>query len=132
MLSSLLDPVKVEQTTPANFEIGVVYRSPLDRYYLAVDRRVLITFVHDVIVICDNPKNKFSVSRTVSVEKLCNAWRINQNRLDEMSAEFFAPIRSNKVKRRLPDKFSNREVYSQDMVNTLWARHRTHRLSGTD
>lgn len=132
MLSSLLEPSKTDKPPLTNFEIGVVYRSSTDRYYLSVDRHTLLTFVHDVIVICDKPKNKFSVARTVSVEKLCAAWRITQNRLDEMSEEFFAPVRSTKVKRRIPDKFSNKEVYSQDMTNSLWARHRTHRISRSE
>jgi len=116
----------------ATFEIGVVYRSPSDRHYLAVDKRALITFVHDVILEVDEPANKFSVVRTMSVEKLCYEWRIPLGRLDEMSAIYFSPTRSNRAKRRLPDKFSSKENYSQDMINILWAKRRTHRIVGID
>ena len=114
------------------FEIGVVYRSLSERYYLAVDKQCLVTFVHDVILEVEEPINKFSVVRTMSVEKLCDEWRITMNKLDEMSAIYFAPARSNRAKRRLPDKFSSKEHSSQDMVNILWARMRTHRIVGSD
>jgi len=116
----------------ASFEIGVVYRSASGMYYLAVDWHHLITFVHGVIVECKKPTSKFSVTRNISVERLCKEWRISQDTLDDMSSEYFAPIRSNRAKRRLPDKFSSKEHYSQDMVNILWARHRTHRVIGVD
>ena len=112
------------------FEIGVVYKSRFDRHYLAVDKRSLITFVYDLILEVNDPDNKFSVVRTMSVEKLCHEWGIPLNRLDEMSAIYFAPTRSNRAKRRLPDKFSSKENYSQDMINILWAKHRTHRVAG--
>ncbi len=130
MLSSLLEPIRKTESTPAPFEIGVVYRSCFDRYYLAVDKRSLITFVYDVIIEVDEPTTKFSVVRTMSVEKLCHEWGITLDRLDEMSAIYFAPIRSNRTKRRLPDKFSSKENYSQEMINSLWAKHRTHRITG--
>jgi len=132
MLSSLLEPMPITNSSPLSFEIGVVYRSPSGRFYLAVDWQLLITFVHDVIVECECSTSKFSVTRNISVEKLCREWNISQELLDEMSSEFFAPIRSNRAKRRLPDKFSSREHYSQDMVNIIWARLRTHRVIGAD
>jgi len=116
----------------ADFEIGVVYRNRYDRCFLAVDKRSLITFVHDVIVECDEPNTKFNVVRTMSVEKLCHAWGITLDRLDQMSAEYFAPVRNDRVKRRLPDKFSSKENYSQDMINNMWAKRRTHRVAGFD
>lgn len=131
MLSSLLDP-PMPKTEDATFEIGVVYRSQFNRYYLAIDKQSLLTFVHDVILEVDEPTNKFSVVRTMSVERLCEEWGITLDRLDEMSDIYFAPTRSNRVKRRLPDKFSSKEVLSQDMVNNLWAKHRTHRVAGAD
>jgi hypothetical protein len=120
------------QTSIVSFEIGVVYRSQTERYYLAVDKQSLITIVHDVVIELDEPTNKFSVVRTMSVEKLCHTWGITLDRLDEISAVYFAPTRSNRAKRRLPDKFSSKETYSQDMINILWAKHRTHRVAGTD
>lgn len=110
------------------FEIGVVYKSDKGRCYLATDKHSLITFVRNIIVDCAEPRNKFSVARSTTVEELCHYWGITLERLDEMSAEYFAPQRSNKARRRLPDKFSSRENYSQDMVNELWATHRTHRI----
>ena len=123
---------KYFEDTVTTFEIGVVYRSQTSRYYLAVDKHSLVTFVHDVILEVDDPVTKFSVVRTMSVEKLCNEWDITMGRLDEMSAIYFAPHRSNRAKRRLPDKFSSKEHYSQDMINILWAKHRTHRVAGAD
>lgn len=117
---------------PLKFEIGVVYKSQFERCYLAVDKRLLITFVFDLILEVDDPVNKFSVVRTMSVEKLCHEWGIMLDQLDEMSAVYFAPTRSNRAKRRLPDKFSSKERYSQDMINILWAKHRTHRIAGVD
>ena len=130
MLSSLLEPPmpKTQDIIPT-FEIGVVYRSVFDRFYLAVDKRALVTFVHGVIIEVEEPDNKFSVVRTMNVEKLCVTWRITMDHLDEMSAIYFAPIRSNRAKRRLPDKFSSKERLSQDMINNVWARLRTHRVS---
>lgn len=113
------------------FEIGVVYKSNDKRLFLAVDRDLLITYVHDVIVECA-PLIKPSVARNVSVEKLCRVWRITMDDLDVMSAEYFSPIKTDKVKRRLPDKFRSKQTHSQDILNNIWAKHRTHRIvSGT-
>lgn len=113
---------------PSNsFEIGVVYKSKEQRLFLAVDKNLLITFVHNTIVEC-LPAVKPSVARSVNVEKLCNAWKITMDQLDEMSAEYFSPVRSDKVKRRLPDKFGSKKTYSQDALNSMWAMHRTHRV----
>ena len=109
------------------FEIGVVYKNKNKRLFLAVDRDVLITYVNGVIVEC-TPSVKPSVARSVNVEKLCDAWCITLDDLDIMSEEYFAPIKTTKTKRRLPDKFSPKNNYSQDALNSIWAKHRTHRL----
>lgn len=133
MLSSLLEPPMSDTDEPTTtFEIGVVYRSTAGRCYLAVDRCLLVTLIHDVTLEVEDPTGKFSVMRGMSVEKLCHEWQITLDRLDDMSAEYFAPTKSNRARRRLPDKFSNKEHLSQDMLNNIWARHRTHRVSGVD
>jgi len=117
-----------EEEVIHGFEIGVVYRSKAKRLFLAVDRNLLITFVHGVIVEC-NPEEKPSVARSVSVERLCHSWKITLDDLDVMSAEYFSPARTDKVKRRLPDKFRSKKHYSQDALNSIWANHRTHRIT---
>ena len=109
------------------FEIGVVYRSKEQRHFLAVDKSLLVTFVYDVVVEC-TPGVKPSVCRNINVERLCEKWGITMNQLDEMSEEYFSPVKSDKVKRRIPDKFSSKRNYSQDALNSIWASHRTHRV----
>jgi len=112
-----------------DFEIGVVYRNGYGRHYLSVDRNFLVTMVYGNVVECENPPKPYSVIRSVSVEKLCNIWRITLDELDEkISNVYFAPVKT-QTKRRLPDKFSSKMDYSQDMINMLWAKHRTHRVS---
>ena len=109
------------------FEIGVVYKSKQNRLFLAVDKTLLVTFVNDVIVEC-TPSVKPSVARSINVEELCDVWRISMDQLDEISEDYFSPIKSNKVKRRLPDKFKDSEPISQDSLNKIWAMHRTHKV----
>ena len=112
------------------FEIGVVYRNKKNRLFLAVDKHLLVTFVLGTIVEI-TPKTKPFVSRSVNVESLCEAWDISMDRLDEMSSEYFSPVRNDKVKRRLPDKFRDSETMSQVSMNSLWATLRTHKVIGT-
>ncbi len=111
------------------FEIGVVYRNKKNRLFLAVDKSLLVTFVHNTIVEVV-PSVKPSVSRTVNVESLCDAWGITMDRLDEVSEEYFAPVKCDKANRRLPDKFRSQEPLNQDSMNSLWATIRTHRVIG--
>jgi hypothetical protein len=128
MLSSLIleRPTKI---VGYNFEIGVVYRSKKGLHYLSTDKGALITFVHGVIVVCNKPRGRYTVIRTMSVKDLCIMWNISSRELDEMSKEFFAPQR-NGVRRRLPDKMgTRREPVKQETENVLWAMHRTFRLS---
>jgi hypothetical protein len=113
------------------FEIGVVYRNKDKRFFLAVDKDLLITFVHGAIVEC-SPTVKPSVARNINVERLCECWGITLDDLDVMSAEYFSPIKNSKPKRRLPDKFGAKKNYSQDALNSIWAMHRTHRVVGVE
>ena len=114
-----------------NFEIGVVYRSKNQRYFLSVDKNLLIIFVHGVIVECV-PKVKPSVARNINVERLCEKWGIELDDLDVVSDRYFSPIKSEKTKRRIPDKFGASQSYNQDTLNSMWAIHRTHKVVGTD
>lgn len=120
-----------EPPTSFGFEIGVVYKSKEDRLFLAVDKNLLVTFVHGVVVEC-TPTVKPSVSRNVNVERLCNTWEITMDQLDVMSKEYFSPVKTDKARRRLPDKFSSGKNQSQDALNDIWASLRTHRVVGID
>ena len=113
------------------FEIGVVYRNKEQRFFLAVDKSLLFTVVHNTIVEC-TPTVKPSVARNINVEKLCAKWGITMDQLDEMSGEYFCPVKPDKVRRRLPDKFSSKKTYNQDALNSIWASLRTHRVVGSD
>lgn len=114
-----------------NFEIGVAYKNKYGRYYLAIDKDVLMTFVSNDIVENRNLTAKYSVVRNISVEKVCGIWGVTLDRLDEMSAIYFAPERVEGTRRRLPDKFNTKDDYKQDTINKLWALHRTHRVQGS-
>ena len=114
-----------------SFEIGVAYRNKYNRFYLAVDKDVLITFIGGDIIEGRDLTGKYSVVRNISVEKLCEIWEITLDELDEMSEGFFAPKRSEGTRRRLPDKFNTKDDYKQETINKLWALHRTHRVQGS-
>lgn len=111
-----------------NFEIGVAYKNKYGRYYIAVDKDVLVTFVGGDVVECGNLAGRYSVVRNISVEKLCNLWEITLDHLDEMSNSYFAPQRVEHSRRRLPDKYSAKDDYKQETINKLWALHRTHKV----
>jgi hypothetical protein len=111
-----------------DFEIGVSYKNKYGRYYLAVDKDVLVTFVCGDIVECQNLTGKYSVARNISVEKLCNIWEITLDDLDVMSEIYFAPTRLEGTRRRLPDKYNVKDDYKQETINKFWAIHRTHRI----
>lgn len=106
----------------ASFEIGVVYRKN-SRYFLAITESQLLTFIGgQPKLVTPNTCYDASMTRSLSVEDLCQKWNITFETLDAMTQRYLAP-KTEHV--RSSPRGSRRGKANADL---LWRAARTVRL----
>lgn len=73
------------------FEIGITYVRN-SRHYIAVQDHKCFTIDNgDIEIVSEADAHLYRANRRITVEKLCQIWKISSQQLDMISSSFFTP-----------------------------------------
>lgn len=101
-----------------SYIVGLVYRDD-ERYFLAVDREVLLTAAGGRLVDL-RPGRRLTIARDVSVGDLCHRWGVSIAAMDRRVEEFLAPSEDGRIRAA-----SSMSVFLADWERKWAERRRT-------